>query len=206
MGRDKDDREVRVGSNHLTLKLESAHARHAHIENQAVRLMHLIRLQERFRRREPLRSQSDGSDQILERTPESLVIVDNRNEWNSWHPKFVAGFLIHLPQDRDFRYLALKLPGQNCWGKSGSYKVRKPTQSRTRAIPKFRDLNLTIIGGAAIYLPLVDQRPAECKSDRRQPARFYVLHKKNKRFHTMVFPGLTSVSVPEVVKHLSSCG
>jgi hypothetical protein len=76
--------------------------------------MHLIRPQERFRRGKTLRPQSDRSDQILQRTslktlrsaervffsiftrvrplgaPESIVIVNNRNQRNSWHPKSVA--------------------------------------------------------------------------------------------------------------------
>jgi len=42
--------------------------------------MRLIRPQERFRRGKPLDAPSDGSDQVLERNPESIVIVDNRNE------------------------------------------------------------------------------------------------------------------------------
>jgi hypothetical protein len=58
--------------------------------------MHLIRPQERFRRGKTLRPHSDRSDQILKRTPESVVIVDNRNERISWH---LAPFPIHLPQD-----------------------------------------------------------------------------------------------------------
>jgi hypothetical protein len=56
---DKDDRQVRVGPSQQTLELESAHVRHAHIENHPARFMQLIRPQERFRRRKPLRPQSD---------------------------------------------------------------------------------------------------------------------------------------------------
>jgi hypothetical protein len=50
---DKDDRYVRVGPSHLTLELGSAHARHAHVENQATRLMHLVRIQERSAEEKP---------------------------------------------------------------------------------------------------------------------------------------------------------
>jgi hypothetical protein len=42
--------------------------------------MHSIRLQETFRRRKALHPPSDGADQILQRTPESIVIVDNPNQ------------------------------------------------------------------------------------------------------------------------------
>jgi hypothetical protein len=59
----------------------------------------LIRPHEHFRRGKTLRPLSDRSDQILQRTPESIVIVNNRNERNSWHPKSVATFPIYLPQD-----------------------------------------------------------------------------------------------------------
>jgi hypothetical protein len=61
--------------------------------------MHLIRPQEHFRRGKTLHPPSDGSDQILERTPEGVVIVNNRNVRKSWHVKSVAPFPIYLPQD-----------------------------------------------------------------------------------------------------------
>jgi hypothetical protein len=47
---DKDERYLRAGQNHVTLELESAHAMHPHIEDQAACLLHLIGPQERFRR------------------------------------------------------------------------------------------------------------------------------------------------------------
>ena len=47
--RDEDDRDAPICRHQLTLELESVHARHPHIENQARRLVRVIRLQERFR-------------------------------------------------------------------------------------------------------------------------------------------------------------
>jgi hypothetical protein len=41
--RDEDDRDVPVGHNQLTLEREAVHARQSHIENQARRLVHLLR-------------------------------------------------------------------------------------------------------------------------------------------------------------------
>jgi hypothetical protein len=83
--RDEDDRDAPVRLHQLTLELESVHASHPHIENQARRLVRLIRLQERFRRRETLHAKSNGSEQIVERIPQSVVIVNNRNERNAGH-------------------------------------------------------------------------------------------------------------------------
>src|SRR5262252_2615491 len=87
MRRDEDDRDAPVRCIQLTLELESVHTRHPHIENQACRLVRVLRLQERFSRRETLRAKSDGSKQIVERIPESIVIVDNRNERNAGHAR-----------------------------------------------------------------------------------------------------------------------
>src|SRR5262249_16774698 len=85
MRRDEDDRDAPAHRLQLTLELESVYARHPHVENQACRLVRLIRMQERFPRREILCAKSDRSEQIVERIPESVVIVDNRNERNSGH-------------------------------------------------------------------------------------------------------------------------
>ena len=78
VGRDEDDRNAAVRRHQLTLELESVHARQVHIEKQARRLGRMIRLQERFRRREALHTKSRGSEQIIERIPQTVVIVDNR--------------------------------------------------------------------------------------------------------------------------------
>jgi hypothetical protein len=87
---DEDDRDSPVGRNHLTLEIESVHAGHSHVENQACRIARLIRTQKRVRRRETLRPKSDRSDQIVKRTPKGVVIVDNRNELNSGHAASIS--------------------------------------------------------------------------------------------------------------------
>src|SRR5262245_59909432 len=69
----------------LLLELESVHASHPHIENQACRLGDALRLQERFRRRKTFYPKANGSNQIIERIPQRVIIVDNRNERNSGH-------------------------------------------------------------------------------------------------------------------------
>ena len=48
-----------------------------------------IRPQERFRRRKTLHPPSDGSDQVLQRTPESIVIVVARLGWKKWADDFL---------------------------------------------------------------------------------------------------------------------
>src|SRR2546427_5998052 len=102
--RDEDDRDAPVRRTQLTLELESVHARHPYIENQTCRLVRLMRLQERFRRRETVRAKSDGSEQIIERISQSVVIVDNRNERNSGHAhvspvlRVSAGRSAHTPE------------------------------------------------------------------------------------------------------------
>src|SRR5262245_44336549 len=69
----------------LLLELESVHTSHPHIENQACCLGCALRLQERFRRRKTFYPKADGSEQIVERIPQRVIIVDNRNERNSGH-------------------------------------------------------------------------------------------------------------------------
>src|SRR5262245_12123747 len=77
----------------LPLELESVHASHAHIENQACRLGCALRLQECFRRRKTFYPKADGSDQIVERISQRVIIVDNRNERNSGHTAISPPFL-----------------------------------------------------------------------------------------------------------------
>src|SRR5215510_5701759 len=91
--RDEDNRHAPVRRHQLTLELKSVHARQAHIENQARRLGRVIRLQERFRRRKALHTKSHGLEQIVERMPQRVVIVDNRNQRYAGHalsPLYVA--------------------------------------------------------------------------------------------------------------------
>jgi hypothetical protein len=90
MGRDEDDRDSPVSRNYLTLELEPVHVRHSHIKNQAGCIVHSIRIQKRLRRSETLRSKSDRSDQIVERIPEGIIIVYNRNERNLGHPAGIS--------------------------------------------------------------------------------------------------------------------
>src|SRR5215813_1416732 len=85
--RDEDNRHAPVRRHQLTLELESVHARQAHIENQARRLGRVMRLQERFRRREALHAKSHGAEQIIERIPQSVVIVDYRHERHAGHER-----------------------------------------------------------------------------------------------------------------------
>jgi len=95
---DEDDRDSPIGDYHLTLELESVHAGHPHVKNQACRIVRLIRTQKRVRRRETLRLKSERSDQIVERIPQSVVIVDDRNELNSRHAARISTrwFRFHL--------------------------------------------------------------------------------------------------------------
>src|SRR5262247_1053374 len=83
--RDEDNWHAPVRRHQLTLKLESVHARQAYIENQARRLGRMMRLQERFRRRKALHTKSHGLEQIVERIPQRVVIVDNRNQRHAGH-------------------------------------------------------------------------------------------------------------------------
>jgi hypothetical protein len=87
---DEDDRDIGVVRYQLTLKLESVHAGHPDIENQASRIARLIRTQERFRRRKTLRPKADGLDQIVERIPKRVVVVDNRNERTLGHAATIS--------------------------------------------------------------------------------------------------------------------
>jgi hypothetical protein len=92
----EDDWDLPVGRNDLTLQIESAHAGHSDIENQACRIARLTRTQKRFRRRETLSPKSDRLDQIVERIPKSIVIVNDRNEWNTGHGASISSFWAYL--------------------------------------------------------------------------------------------------------------
>jgi hypothetical protein len=102
MRRDEDDRNPTIDCNQLTLETESTHARHSHIKNQARRIVQLIRIQERFRRRKTLHPKSDGSDQIVQRIPQRVVIVYNRNKGNSRHAVGISlpQFTFRLPNSQ----------------------------------------------------------------------------------------------------------
>jgi hypothetical protein len=63
--RDENDRDLRVGGSQLTLKIQSTHAWHPHIKNQAIRIVQFIRIQELVGRRETVRAHSNGSQQVV---------------------------------------------------------------------------------------------------------------------------------------------
>ena len=75
--RDENDRNPRVGGSQLTLKIQSTHAWHPHIKKQAIRIVHFVRIQELAGRRETVRAHPNGSQQVVKRVPEKIVIVYN---------------------------------------------------------------------------------------------------------------------------------
>jgi hypothetical protein len=74
---DENDRDLRVGGSQLALKIQSAHTWHAHIKNQAIRIVPFIRVQELASRRETVRAHSNGAQQVVKRVPDKIVIVYN---------------------------------------------------------------------------------------------------------------------------------
>jgi hypothetical protein len=62
VGCDEDDRDMPVGRTQMTLEIESAHTRHPYIENQARRVVYVLRTEKRFRGREALRPKADGAE------------------------------------------------------------------------------------------------------------------------------------------------
>jgi hypothetical protein len=52
MRRDEHDGDLRMGSHQMTLKLQSTHAGHANVNDKALRIVQLIRIQELLRRSE----------------------------------------------------------------------------------------------------------------------------------------------------------
>jgi len=77
MRRDENDWDLRVGRSQLTLKIQSTHAWHPHIKKQAIRIVQFIRVQELASRRETVRAHSNGSQQVVKRVPDKIVIVYN---------------------------------------------------------------------------------------------------------------------------------
>src|SRR5581483_4075164 len=67
------------------LQLEAAHARHSDVENQACRIARLTRAQKSLRRREPQRSKAERLNQIGERGPESVVVIDDGDSGHARH-------------------------------------------------------------------------------------------------------------------------
>ena len=111
----EDDWNLPFGRDDLMLQIEAAHAGHSDVENQASGLPRLIRIQKRLRRSETLCLKSDRSDQIVERIPKSVVIVDDRNERSTGHTASFSslGYLLesypeHLPLEEN-----LAVAGEN---------------------------------------------------------------------------------------------
>jgi hypothetical protein len=77
MRRDENDRDARVGGSQLTLKIQSTHTWHPHIKKQAIRSVQFIRIQELLGRSETVRAHSNGSQQVVKRVPDKIVIVYN---------------------------------------------------------------------------------------------------------------------------------
>ena len=75
--RDENDRNPRIRRPQLTLKIQSTHAWHPHIKKQAIRVVQFIRIQELVGRRETVRAHSNGSQQVVKRVPEKIIIVYN---------------------------------------------------------------------------------------------------------------------------------
>ena len=77
MSGDEDNRDGRVTRCQLPLKVDPTHAWHAHIKNQAIRIVQFIRIQELASRRETVRAHSNGSQQVVKRVPEKIVVIYN---------------------------------------------------------------------------------------------------------------------------------
>jgi hypothetical protein len=75
--RDENDRDLRVGGSQPTLKIQSTHAWHPHIKKQAIRNVEFIRIQELRGRRETVCAHPNGSQQVVKRVPEKIIIVYN---------------------------------------------------------------------------------------------------------------------------------
>jgi hypothetical protein len=54
MGCDENNWEPRIGGCQVPLKIQSIHARHPHVENQTIRIVQVIRIEEFLGRRETL--------------------------------------------------------------------------------------------------------------------------------------------------------
>src|SRR5438128_866825 len=77
---DENDRYDPMARHQAALQLEPAHSRHAHVEDQAVRLMRAIRAQELLGRSKRLHSKPDGPEQPPHRLTYGFVVVDDRDE------------------------------------------------------------------------------------------------------------------------------
>ena len=79
MAGDEHDRQVRTAAGQPLLQLEPAHARQAHVEDQAAGRVRERAGQELLRRREHRDAQPDGAEQVLERRADRGVVVDDED-------------------------------------------------------------------------------------------------------------------------------
>jgi hypothetical protein len=75
--RDENDRDARIRRSQLTLKIQSTHVWHPDIKKQAIRIVQFIRVQELASRRETVRTHANGSQQVVKRVPDKIVVVYN---------------------------------------------------------------------------------------------------------------------------------
>ena len=75
---EEDDRQGRVGAGELSLKVEAAQPREAHVEDKASRRIDSGSLQERLGAREDLDRKAHGGEEPPERVADGWVVVDRR--------------------------------------------------------------------------------------------------------------------------------
>src|SRR5882724_1265297 len=77
---DEDDPHLGMAGNEMALQFEPAHSRHAHIEDQAVRLARTIGAQELLGRSKYFHHELDGPEQGPKGLADGVVVVDDRDE------------------------------------------------------------------------------------------------------------------------------
>jgi hypothetical protein len=86
----EDDWKLRFGRDNLMLQIEAAHAGHADVENQACRIPRLIGAQKRLRRRKTQRPKADRSNEIVERIPKGVVIINDSYDRSTGHEASIS--------------------------------------------------------------------------------------------------------------------
>ena len=79
MAGEEDDRKGRVGAGELSLKVEAAQPREAHVEDKASRRIDSGSLQERLGAREDLDRKTHGGEEPPERVADGWVVVDDED-------------------------------------------------------------------------------------------------------------------------------
>src|SRR5918993_1185075 len=88
--RDVDDWNLEPSARQLLLEIGSGHARHRDVQDQAPRLANEPRREELFGRRERPGAEAAHLEQIRERLPYGLVVVDDRHERPLAHYELLA--------------------------------------------------------------------------------------------------------------------